>query len=65
MKSAIVLVGGAASRVGGQEKYFFFYKGKTFIDRLLDTLRDIVDEILIITKDTTQCAPRDGSYVVF
>lgn len=55
MRSAIVLVGGAASRAGGQEKYFFVYKGKTFIDRLLDTLRGIVDEILVVTKDAAQC----------
>ena len=37
MRSAIVLVGGAARRAGGREKYFFTFPGKTFIERLIDT----------------------------
>jgi molybdopterin-guanine dinucleotide biosynthesis protein A len=55
MRSAVVLVGGMARRAGGREKYFFTYRGKTFIDVLLDTLRDVVDEIVVVARDPDQC----------
>ncbi|MDN5341025.1 MAG: molybdenum cofactor guanylyltransferase [Euryarchaeota archaeon] len=55
MRSAIVLVGGAARRAGGREKYFFTFQGKTFIDRLVDTLKEAVDEIVIVARDPGQC----------
>ena len=45
MRSAIILVGGEARRANGKEKYFFRYQGRTFIERLIDSLRDVVDEI--------------------
>ena len=43
MKSAIVLVGGEARRAGGQEKYFFSYNGRTFIEHILRALNGVVD----------------------
>jgi len=55
MRSAIVLVGGAARRAGGREKYFFTFRGKTFIDRLIDTLKEAVDEIVVVARDPEQC----------
>jgi len=55
MRSAIILVGGAASRANGQEKYFFKYEGKTFIERQVDSLRTIVDEIILVARDPDQC----------
>lgn len=55
MRSAIILVGGEARRANGQEKYFFRYQGRTFIDRLVDTLRDLVDEIILVARDPEQC----------
>ncbi len=55
MRSAVILVGGEARRANGQEKYFFQYQGKTFIERLTDTLRDIVDEIILVARDPEQC----------
>lgn len=55
MKSAVILVGGEARRANGREKYFFVYEGKTFIERLVDTLRQVVDEIIIVAKDPGQC----------
>jgi molybdopterin-guanine dinucleotide biosynthesis protein A len=55
MRSAVILVGGEARRANGQEKYFFRYQGRTFIDRLVDTLRDIVDEIILVARDPEQC----------
>ncbi|WP_214021697.1 molybdenum cofactor guanylyltransferase [Methanoculleus sp.] len=55
MRSAIVLVGGAARRAGGREKYFFTFRGKAFIDRLIDTLREVVDETVVVARDPGQC----------
>ena len=55
MRSAVVLVGGEARRANGQEKYFFVYEGKTFIERLIDTLQQVVDEIILVAKDPEQC----------
>lgn len=56
MRSAIILVGGDARRAGGQAKYFFSIRGKTFIERLLETLQRVVGEIIIVAKDPLQCA---------
>lgn len=56
MRSAIVLVGGEARRARGQEKYFFTYLGRTFIERLIDSLRQVVDEIILVARDPEQCA---------
>lgn len=56
MRSAIILVGGDARRAGGRAKYFFSIKGTTFIERLLETLQQVVDEIIIVAKDPLQCA---------
>ena len=54
-KTAVVLVGGAARRAGGREKYLFSYRGKTFLERLIDALHSVVDEILVVAKDSSQC----------
>jgi molybdopterin-guanine dinucleotide biosynthesis protein A len=55
MRSAIILVGGEARRANGQEKYFFQYQGKTFIERLVDSLKEVTDEIIIVARDKEQC----------
>ena len=55
MRSAIILVGGEAKRAGGQEKYFFSYDGKTFIEHILGALRGVVDEIVLAARDPAQC----------
>jgi len=55
MRSAVILVGGSARRAGGREKYFFTFRGKTFIDRLIDTLRGVADEIVVVARDPGQC----------
>jgi molybdenum cofactor guanylyltransferase len=54
-RSAVVLVGGEARRANGQEKYFFVYEGRTFIERLVSTLEQVVDEIILVAKDPDQC----------
>jgi molybdenum cofactor guanylyltransferase len=55
MRSAIILVGGEARRANGQEKFFFLYQGRTFIGRLVDSLRHVTDEIIIVAKNPEQC----------
>lgn len=55
MRSAVILVGGEARRANGQEKYFFTYQGKTFIERLIETLSQVVDEIILVARDPEQC----------
>jgi len=55
VRSAIILVGGEARRANGQEKFFFLYQGKTFIERLTDSLRNVTDEIIIVAKNREQC----------
>ena len=55
MRSAVVLVGGEARRAHGQEKYFFTYHGRTFIERLVDSLKGVVDEIILVARDPEQC----------
>lgn len=60
MRSAIVLVGGEARRAEGREKYFFSYDGTTFIERLLNTLRQVVDEIVVVARNEEQCARFSG-----
>jgi molybdopterin-guanine dinucleotide biosynthesis protein A len=60
MRSAIILVGGEARRAKGKEKYFFQYQGKTFIERLTDSLREITDEIILVARNTEQCRRFDA-----
>lgn len=55
MRSAVILVGGEARRANGQEKYFFVYEGKTFIERLIESLSQVVDEIILVARDPEQC----------
>ncbi len=55
MRSAVILVGGEARRANGQEKYFFTYQGKTFIERLIESLSQVVDEIILVARDPEQC----------
>jgi molybdopterin-guanine dinucleotide biosynthesis protein A len=56
MRSAIILVGGEARRAGGVEKYFFQYRGRFFIDCILEALWGLVEELVIVAKDPDQCA---------
>jgi molybdopterin-guanine dinucleotide biosynthesis protein A len=55
MRSALVLVGGEAKRANGSEKYFFMFNGKTFIERLINSLSKVVDEIILVARDPEQC----------
>lgn len=54
-RSAVILVGGEARRANGEEKYFFLYKGKTFIERQIDSIRPVVNEIILVARNPEQC----------
>ena len=56
MRSAVVLVGGEARRADGQEKYFFTFDGRTFIERITESLSCITDEIILVARDPAQCS---------
>ncbi|MDD1711672.1 MAG: molybdenum cofactor guanylyltransferase [Methanoregulaceae archaeon] len=60
MRSSIILVGGEARRANGKEKFFFLYQGKTFIERLVDSLRPVTDEIILVAKSGEQCRRFDA-----
>ena len=53
-RSAMILAGGEARRVNGREKYFFSYRGCSFISRLVITFEMLVDEIVIVAKNEKQ-----------
>ena len=54
-RSAVVLVGGDATRAGGREKYFFPLRGRTFLERLIEALTPVADEVLLVARDQGQC----------
>lgn len=54
VRTGIILVGGEGRRAGGLEKYFFSYRGQTFIARLIETLSREVDEIVVVARDADQ-----------
>lgn len=55
--SAILLAGGASTRMGGRNKAFLKIGAKTIIQREIDALEPIFDRIIIITNnfDTYSC----------
>lgn len=55
MRTAVILVGGQARRANGMEKYFFRFGDRTFIERLVDSLLPVTDEIILVAKDALQC----------
>jgi molybdenum cofactor guanylyltransferase len=48
--SGIILAGGANKRFSGTTKSNIVINGKTIISRMIDTIRDIFDEIIIVTN---------------
>jgi molybdenum cofactor guanylyltransferase len=56
VRSAVVLVGGEARRADGQEKYFFTFGGRTFIERIIESLSQVTDEIVLVARDPAQCS---------
>ena len=48
--SAIILAGGKNTRMDGQDKAFLKIDGRPVIEILVDRLKDLVDEIIIVTN---------------
>jgi molybdopterin-guanine dinucleotide biosynthesis protein A len=55
LRSAIILAGGEAKRAGGREKYRFEYEGIQFIRRLIISLSEVTDEIVVVARDEKHC----------
>jgi len=53
-RSAIVLAGGRGRRMGTVEKALLEFEGKTIIERLLEKLFRVVDEVIISFRDKNQ-----------
>jgi molybdopterin-guanine dinucleotide biosynthesis protein A len=53
-RSALILLGGMATRAGYRPKYLFEYKGETFLHHQIRLLREITDEIILSCRDTGQ-----------
>ncbi|MDW5549925.1 molybdenum cofactor guanylyltransferase [Methanosarcina sp.] len=53
-RSAIVLAGGRGRRMGSVEKALLEFEGKTILERLLESLFRVVDEVIISFRDKSQ-----------
>jgi molybdopterin-guanine dinucleotide biosynthesis protein A len=53
-RSAIVLAGGRGRRMGTVEKALLEFEGKTILERLLESLFRVVDEVIISFRDKKQ-----------
>ncbi|MBN1167544.1 MAG: molybdenum cofactor guanylyltransferase [Methanospirillaceae archaeon] len=53
--SCLILVGGEAKRFFGTEKYFLTLDSDCFLERQIRILTPLCDEILLITRDSSQC----------
>ena len=53
-RSAIVLAGGRGRRMGIVEKALLEFEGKTILERLLENLFRVVDEVILSVRDMTQ-----------
>jgi len=54
--TALILVGGQAKRLCGEEKYFLTLNNDRFLDRQIRVLSGLCDEILLITRDVNHCS---------
>ncbi|AKB48123.1 Molybdopterin-guanine dinucleotide biosynthesis protein [Methanosarcina sp. Kolksee] len=54
LRSAIVLAGGRGRRMGTVEKALLEFEGKTIIERLLESLFRVVDEVILSFRDKKQ-----------
>lgn len=52
--SALILLGGMATRAGNRPKYLFEYDGETFLHRQIQVLRQVSDEIILSCRDIEQ-----------
>jgi molybdenum cofactor guanylyltransferase len=50
-RTALIFAGGRATRLGGVNKAMLEVGGRTILDRILDALRPLADEQLLLTND--------------
>lgn len=55
--SGVILSGGLNKRMEGKNKAFLSVGGQTILDSLCSTLRELFDEVLIVTNDPLQYLP--------
>ncbi|AKB18637.1 molybdenum cofactor guanylyltransferase [Methanosarcina sp. WWM596] len=53
-RSAIILAGGRGRRMGMVEKALLEFEGKTILERLLENLFKVVDEVILSVRDSSQ-----------
>lgn len=53
MKSIVILCGGRSKRMG-KDKGSLIFKGKPMVSHVLDSVKDIADEIILVLRDETQ-----------
>ncbi len=53
--SAVILAGGRSSRLG-QDKAFLEVNGQLLIERVIERLAQLVDEVIIVANDVDRCA---------
>jgi molybdopterin-guanine dinucleotide biosynthesis protein A len=59
--SAAILAGGRATRFGGRDKSALIVDGRTILDRQLDVLARVADEVRVIREDLAPgCGPLGG-----
>ena len=51
MHSAAILAGGGATRFGGRNKSALVVDGATMLDRQLDALAPVTDDVMIVGRD--------------
>lgn len=62
MDSAAILAGGQATRFGGRDKSALLIDERTLLDRQLDALAPLTDDVMIVGRDVAQgCQPCDRS----
>jgi len=49
-RSAIILAGGTAKRFDGKDKGLFELNGKPLLNHVVDTVKELVDEVIIVTN---------------
>lgn len=54
LRSAIVLAGGKGKRMGMAEKALLEFKGKSILERQLESLFQVVDEVILSFRDSAQ-----------
>ncbi|PYQ85779.1 MAG: molybdenum cofactor guanylyltransferase, partial [Acidobacteria bacterium] len=59
--SAAILAGGAATRFGGRDKSALTIGGRTILERQIEVLSLVADEVLVVREDLVPgCGPLGG-----